>query len=425
MKRFKIVLFFFIGFSIILSWSCQKENLKEVPTLTTISAAKISLSSISCGGNITSDGGSPVTARGVCWGTTTPTITDSKTIDGFNVGSFTSTITDLSPNKTYYFRAYATNSIGTGYGNIETYTTLAELPNIHTQEIIHNIKVSSSSIGAYINSDGGAAITAQGVCWSISPNPTITDSKTSENPSSSQFVCNLTGLLPNTSYFVRAYATNLIGTSYGNQVSFKTTFSEVTDADGNVYQTIKIGDQIWMQENLKTTKYNDGTPIPNGIENHAWLNLADSYCFHSNTLNNKNKYGALYNWKAVITGKLCPKGWHIPNDAEWTVLVNMLGGENNAGGKMKEIMSDDNVSSWTAPNVGATNESGFSARAVGHREPTGGFSSVGKDCFFWTSTEDVANKTWAWCRTLSNDNTTIGRFSISKASGVSVRCVKD
>lgn len=285
--------------------------------------------------------------------------------------------------------------------------------------------MSSSTVGVYVNSDGGAAISAQGVCWSSSPNPTITDSKTSENLSTDQFVCKLTGLLPNSIYFVRAYATNLIGTSYGNQVSFKTTFSEVTDANGNVYQTIKIGNQVWFQENLKTSNYNDGTPIPKGVSNSNWSNLADSYCFYNNDESTKGRYGALYNWEALKTGKLCPKGWHIPTDSEWTTLTNSLGGENNSGGKMKEIMNDDSIISWTDPNVGATNESGFSARAVGNREPTGGFSTSGRSCYFWTSTEDSANKTWAWSRILSNDNIAVGRFSISKATGASVRCVKD
>jgi len=129
-----------------------------------------------------------------------------------------------------------------------------------------------------------------------------------------------------------------------------TTAGKVTDIDGNVYDTVKIGTQIWIIENLKTTKYNDGTSIPMVTDSAAWINLTTpGYCWHKNTsASYKNTYGALYNWYAVNTGKLAPKGWHVPSDAEWTTLITYLGGDSIAGGKMKET----GMSHWFSPNTG-------------------------------------------------------------------------
>lgn len=138
----------------------------------------------------------------------------------------------------------------------------------------------------------------------------------------------------------------------------------IADADGNTYKIIKIGDQVWTAENLRTTRYNDGTEIPLVTDYTAWTNLTTpSYAWTNNDIGNKSVYGALYNWFAVKTCKLCPSGWHVPTDAEWTILENHLGGITVAGGKMKETGTEH----WFAPNTDATNESGFTAhsRVVG------------------------------------------------------------
>ena len=142
-----------------------------------------------------------------------------------------------------------------------------------------------------------------------------------------------------------------------------TPSNTVTDIDGNVYHTVKIGTQVWMVENLKTTKYNDGTPIPLVTANSSWAILTTpGYCFYNNDANvNKATYGAMYNWYIVNTGKLCPAGWHVPIDAEWTTLTNYLGSENAAGGKLKEF----GISHWVTPNDGTTNSSGFTALPAG------------------------------------------------------------
>jgi uncharacterized protein (TIGR02145 family) len=137
----------------------------------------------------------------------------------------------------------------------------------------------------------------------------------------------------------------------------------VTDIDGNVYNTVTIGDQVWMAENLKTTKLNDGTSISNAIDNIAWASLSTpGYCWFINNRATYEIYGALYNWYAVYTDKLCPTGWHVPSNSEWTTLTDHLGGAEVAGGKLKESGS----SHWASPNTGATNVTGFTALPGGY-----------------------------------------------------------
>jgi uncharacterized protein (TIGR02145 family) len=333
------------------------------PTLTTTPVSVITQTSAVSGGNITSDGGDAITARGVCWATTVnPTTANNKTSDGSGPGSFTSTITGLTPNATYHVRAYATNSAGTAYGSDLTFITppVITLPTVTTGTTTPTSSTTASS-GGNVTSDGGATVTARGVCWSTSQNPTISNSRTTNGSGTGTFTSSITGLSPNTTYYLRAYATNNEGTGYGNEVSFTTsdeiifnpslTYGEVSDIDGNYYKTIQIGSQIWMAENLKTTRYNDGSNIPLVTDNTAWSNLTTpGYCWYNNdAATYKNVYGALYNWYAVNTGKLCPSGWHVPSEYEWTLLVNYLGGVYAAGGKLKET----GTTHWYSPNAGA------------------------------------------------------------------------
>jgi hypothetical protein len=198
-------------------------TLAITPILTTTELSAVGSTSASGGGNITSDGGSSVTVRGVCWSTSqNPTISDNKTSDGNGTGSYVSSITGLKPGVTYHFRAYATNSIGTSYGNELTITTTAILPVV-TTEIISAVNSTSAASGGNITNDGGAAITARGVCWSTSTLPTILNNKTFNGTGSGSFISSITGLSAGTLYYVRAYATNIIGTSYGNELTITTT----------------------------------------------------------------------------------------------------------------------------------------------------------------------------------------------------------
>ena len=287
-----------------------------------------------------------------------------------------------------------------------------------------SITQTTAKCGGNVTSDGGSIITARGVCWSKNQNPTIVDNKTTDNMGAGEFTSNITGLLTNTSYYVRAYATNSAGTGYGSTMFFTTLQANgamVADVDGNVYYAVAIGTQVWLVENLMTTKYRDGTSIPNITDNTAWNNLTSgSYCDYENSPSNSQLYGRLYNYFTVSDNhNLCPVGWHVPSDAEWTTLAAYLGGDDLAGGKIKET----DVTHWQTPNEGATNESGFTALPSGYRAITGQYSLKGANCFLWSSTE--SNSTNAWHRLLYYNESRAGRFEGNMNSGFSVRCIKD
>ena len=195
----------------------------------------------------------------------------------------------------------------------------------------------------------------------------------------------------------------------------------VKDIDENEYNTVKIGKQTWMVKNLKTTKYNDGTAIPLVTDGAAWAALSTpGYCWYTNEESSfKPSYGALYNGYAVSTGKLCPTGWHVPDNAEWTALTAYLGGENVAGGKLKEYGS----TYWVSPNTGATNESGFTALPGGLRYHDGLFHDFGFSGCWWSSTEYSASRAFFFYMDYEYGN--VPRFDNIKKIGFSVRCMKD
>jgi uncharacterized protein (TIGR02145 family) len=199
--------------------------------------------------------------------------------------------------------------------------------------------------------------------------------------------------------------------------------TSVTDIDGNGYDTVTIGTQVWMVENLKTTKYNDGTSIPLVTSDTSWSNLTTpGYCFYDNdAATNKANYGAIYNWYTVNTGKLCPTGWHVPADAEWTTLTNYLGGENAAGGKLKE----SGISHWVTPNDGATNSSGFTALPGGYRQEGGSFCNINDDDFWWSTTTSTSQITKAWSRGVNYNYPYVYNDFYLKSFGFSVRCIRD
>jgi uncharacterized protein (TIGR02145 family) len=395
---------------IILTLSCKKE---KVPILTTSEIIDITYTTATCGGIISDEGSGVVIARGVCWSTgIRPTIDDFVTSDGSGAGSFISNMDGLNEATTYYVRAYATNNAGTGYGNELSFTTSQVLPATLTTSSISSITLSSAISGGNITDDGGGLITARGICWSSSLGPTISDTHTEDGIGIGSFTSNLTGLAAGTVYYVRSYATNSAGTAYGNQIVFTTS---IEDNEGNIYYTIKIGTQVWMAENIKATKYNDGTDIPLVTDNYLWAALTTpAYCWYNNDLTNKNIYGALYNWFTVNTGKLCPSGWHIPTHVEWGMLATYVG-VSLAGGKLKEA----GLSHWQSPNSDGTNESGFTALPGGYRfNDDGTFYDLGYTGSWWSSFEGVSYQMYY------NRNDLYWFWAI-KAYGFSVRCLKD
>lgn len=298
----------------------------------------------------------------------------------------------------------------------------AEIPVIITidTEDITDVTV---LCGGIISSDGGAEITACGVCWSTDSTKLFIENAahTSDNIEMGGFRSSITNLTPVTEYYVRAYAANKAGTAYGQTISFTAThyvsqinfnpsvdYGNLIDQDGNSYKTVTIGSQTWMAENLKAITLNDGTP------------LLDSYCWYNyDVTSNKADYGALYSWGSLTSGKLCPAGWHVPSMDEWQVLINYLGGSDVAGGKLKET----GIKHWLSPNTYATNETGFTALPGGRRYINyGNFLDAGKYGFWWSSTAFDASD--AWNRQLGTDICIYQNFD-NKGIGFSVRCVRD
>ena len=210
-------------------------------------------------------------SRGVCWSTAqNPTTSDNFTFDGSGTGSFSSYITGLTPGTTYYVRAYAANSAGIQYGEQRSFMTSTSIPTV-TTDVITNITDTSATCGGNVAFDGGATVTARGGCWGIVSNPTLNDSHTVDGSGMGSFTSSITGLIPGVTYYVRAYATNIIGTAYGENVSIAIANPQdgqpcpnattVTDYDGNIYNTVILGNQCWMKENLRTTHYSDGSII--------------------------------------------------------------------------------------------------------------------------------------------------------------------
>lgn len=232
---FKVFISLVITFSIFTG--CKKDEVKAVPTITTSSVSSITASGANAGGNITTDGGASVSARGVVWGTTTaPTISlSTKTSDGTGTGIFTSAISGLSASTAYFVRAYATNSEGTSYGNELTFTTSTNLSSI-TTSVVANVTATTASCGGSITTDGGAAVTARGIVWNTASNPVTTlTTKTMDGSGTGNFSSSMSNLSVATKYFVRAYATNANGTSYGNEVNFTTlaNLPSITTSDIN------------------------------------------------------------------------------------------------------------------------------------------------------------------------------------------------
>ena len=401
--------------------------------VTTSAATPITTNSATVGGNVTNDGGATVTEKGVYYGTATnPESIGTKIQIGSGIGTFSTDLTGLSEGTTYYVRAYAINSNGESYGSLIDFTTSVTLvPPTVTTSSASGIENTSATVGGNVTNDGGATVTERGIYYGTSANPETTGTKVQIGSGTGTFSTTLNGLSIGTTYIVKAYASNSSETGYGQEIEFTT--SGLTDYDGNTYETVTIGDQVWMAENLKVTHYPGGSAIPHVIDDLDWFNLEknnsdDAYCFYNN--NSSSAYGALYTYAAALNA--CPDGWHLPTDTEWKTLEMYLGmsqGDadktgwrgSDEGGKLKET----GTTHWKSPNTGATNETGFTALPGGYRSQLeGNFILLGDMADWWTATETSTNN--AAGRGLYYNYSTISRYTgYSKSRGIAIRCLRD
>ncbi len=352
------------------------------------------------------------------------------------------------------------------------------LPVVSTNAV-SGITATSATCAGNVTADGGANVTARGVCWSTSPNPTVSDSHTTDGSGTGSFSSSITGLLANTTYYVRAYATNSVGTAYGAEVSFTTLSTAVIDAkscpaaptvtdhEGNVYATVQIGNQCWMRDNLRTTTSpSTGTYlIPAASTGYTYTGKQARWYDNDSATCAPMNYGLLYNWNAAVDtfnttyGEtsvntsysnavsvtfnghhrgICPAGWHLPSDAEWNTMEATVSGSDwqtnyetftgYRGNHAGKLAGGDNWTSCTASGAPGDydnadrNVSGFSAVPAGYCDGSS-FGSAGYIAYFWSSTH--FNIAYAYGRNLYSNTAYVHRNSLSKNYGYSVRCLRD
>ena len=391
----------------VLLGGCKKEA--TAPSVTTSEVTLITQNTAISGCTVTDNGGANVTKLGLCWSTSpTPTVSDSVKFESKTATFFPCTISWLTASTIYYARAYATNSAGTGYGNTITFTTLQALLPAITSAMPTSIASTTVQCNGEVTSDGGAP-TTRGACWGTSPDPTVANSTMENGVGAGVFSVTITGLTPNTIYYTRVYATNSVGTVYGSTKMIRTMNSTVTDIDGNVYPTVMIGTQEWMAENLRVTHYRNGDAIPNITDNTQWLNTTTqgAWCSYDNDPTNKSTYGLLYNYYTTEDSRgVCPIGWHMPSDAEWTTLFSYLGGTAVAGYKMKKV------------GVGiGDNSSGFTALMGGYRHYLGYFQNLEGCGYCWIANSNTV--------IIGNIEERVMVNYLGKNCGFSIRCIKD
>ena len=449
MKRILILFMLIAGTIFVLMIGCKKtdppipSDTSKIPTVATKSVGNITFNSVFVYGEITADGGTAITEAGICLNETgAPTISDNTVKTSNKLGNFTCLAVGLKTLTNYYVRVYATNKIGTTYGETILFTTSAyipptiKLPTVKTKSV-GSVSSNSAFANGEVVSNGGENLNEVGLCWATNNTPTTGDYKLTTTNKLGDFGGKLTNLELITKYYVRAYAKNSAGTAYGETLSL-TTYDSVVDIDGNIYFGIKIGNQVWLTSNLKTTHFRNGEAVPNVTDNNAWSSLnGPGYCWFNNDISHKELLGALYNWWVGVDSRnIAPIGYHIPNRGEIETLGNALGGLDTTlitpEGEAYNYLYNggyalQGTTLWSPAYGNATNSSGFNALPSGFRFYGGGyFINEPNQCNWWLTNKYDADCGWNFYLPNNNSNHFMltGKF-YNKKTGKSLRCIKD
>jgi uncharacterized protein (TIGR02145 family) len=409
-----------------LSVRCIKDTPGNPPVVATAALTAITKNSATTGGTVSEQGETPVIQRGVCWSTNpNPSLNDSHTSDGSGTGSFSSEITGLAANTTYYVRAYATNAVHTAYGEqLEFITEVGNLPTVTTAAVT-DITTTATS-GGNVTDEGDTPVTQRGVCWSTNPNPTIADSLTNDGSGAGEFISYLDGLDPVTTYYVRAYATNVAGTAYGEQQEFTTT-------DGSTTVVVEVlnpeTNQIWMDRNLGASRaaissndeyaYGDLYQWGRGTDGHEKRNSVTTTTLSDSDNPGHGDFIAVqeepYDWRSPQNDNLwqgvdginnpCPEGFRIPTNTEWTAEYQ----------------------SWSSQNTEGAYNSNLKLPAAGSR--SGEIIFGGPEYYnnYWSSFTTPFIDLYGGKASVKFgfNNTGVIHPAADRSAGFSVRCIKD
>lgn len=399
--------------------SCGEDEVAIAPRVSTVNASEITFSSAKLGGSVISNGGANIVAKGIAFSTTAnPTVANDTTNQGEGEEDFTATLTDLLPNTTYYARAYATNKVGTSYGEEFSFNTETGLAVVSLT--MSNISYKKATASLSISDVGGSAIVNSGFVYSDNnATPTIMDIMWPSGSTELNVEKLMEDLTPGQKYYFRAFANNTQGTAYSNVIEITTlAIPQATDVDGNTYASVMIGEQIWMAENLRVTKFRNGDAIPTtttlnqNISGEAtpiyqWAAGGDDA--------NISTFGRLYTSYVVIDNRnVCPTGWHVPTNSEFATLIASAG---DSGNKLKTAGTDV----WL--HSGGTNALGYAAVGAGVRHSTGYPGFFKQYAETWAAAEHNATEHNTFM--LYSQFNAIDQYWRDKKEGLSVRCLKD